>query len=538
MKKIIGLIAILLIIVGVFAYIYFANLHVNSRNSNRILTEIPADAGLILQFQNEQDLYDILNENTLFDTIAGQQKKQEIDFLRNLISKNTAFESLTKGQMVFLSFHPSKTNNIDYLWSIGINDLPKKEEIGKLLSLNNENQVKELDENSLNILQIESQALEKPFYLFIDKGIARGSANKELLIRTINENSEKIEPEFMKIISEGIKNKGNSLANLFINYNKNVLLSPFFKKTISGNFALFESFSGYSSLTLNYKIDALMFNGESHISANQNSYAKLFLNQMPVKNSLKQIMPYNTANSISYGLSNFTSFHSDLKKIFQEKKELEKLENQIKKITAETGLNPDRDIQKLWGSEFSTLQLSTFENLVIIKLTNGTQMQFFLELLSSSYSETIKKMNYGDLFYYYWGEPLKKYVKPFYMIQDNLLILSNSPGTLQRYLNDYNSNRFLVKTEAFTQFDQFVADQSNISFFLHFSNSGSLMQNLLKENYAETFGSNKTGLKDLYAFSYQLTSNKDYFFTNIYTGYKLSTPIQEAILNVDSLNIN
>ena len=538
MKKIIGLIAILLIIVGVFAYIYFANLHVNSRNSNRILTEIPADAGLILQFQNEQDLYDILNENTLFDTIAGQQKKQEIDFLRNLISKNTAFESLTKGQMVFLSFHPSITNNIDYLWSIGINDLPKKEEIGKLLSLNNENQVKELDENSLNILQIESQALEKPFYLFIDKGIARGSANKELLIRTINENSEKIEPEFMKIISEGIKNKGNSLANLFINYNKNVLLSPFFKKTISGNFALFESFSGYSSLTLNYKIDALMFNGESHISANQNSYAKLFLNQMPVKNSLKQIMPYNTANSISYGLSNFTSFHSDLKKIFQEKKELEKLENQIKKITAETGLNPDRDIQKLWGSEFSTLQLSTFENLVIIKLANGTQMQFFLELLSSSYSETIKKMNYGDLFYYYWGEPLKKYVKPFYMIQDNLLILSNSPGTLQRYLNDYNSNRFLVKTEAFTQFDQFVADQSNISFFLHFSNSGSLMQNLLKENYAETFGANKTGLKDLYAFSYQLTSNKDYFFTNIYTGYKLSTPIQEAILNVDSLNIN
>jgi hypothetical protein len=538
MKKIIGLIAILLIIVGVFAYIYFSNLHVNSRNSNRILTEIPADAGLILQFQNEQDLYDILNENTLFDTISGQQKKQEMDFLRDFISKNTTLESLTKGQMVFLSFHPSKTNDIDYLWSIGINDSPKIEEIGKLLSLNSENQVKELDGNSLNIFQIESQALEKPFYLFIDRGIARGSANKELLIRTMNENSEKIESEFMKIISEGIKKKGNSLANLFINYNKNVLLSPFFKRKISGNFALFESFSGYSSLTLNYKIDALMFNGESHIRANQNSYTKLFLSQTPVKNSLKQIMPYNTANSISYGLSNFSSFHSDLKKIFQEKKELEKLENQIKKITAETGLNPDRDIQKLWGSEFSTLQLSTFENLVIIKLTNGTQMQFFLELLSTSYSETIKKINYGDLFYYYWGEPLKKYVKPFYMIHDNLLILSNSPGTLQRYLNDYNSNRFLVKMEAFTQFDQFVADQSNISFFLHFSNSGSLMQDLLKKNYAYNFGPNKSGLKDLYAFSYQLTSNKEYFFTNIYTGYKLSTPIQEAILNVDSLNIN
>lgn len=538
MKKIIGLIAILLITVGVFAYIYFSNLHVNSRNSNRILTEIPADAGLILQFQHEQDLYDILNENTLFDTISGEQKKDEMAFLRDFISNNTNLESLTKGQMVFLSFHPSKTNGIDYLWSIGINDLLKKEDIGKFLSQNKQNQVRALDKNGLNIFQIESQVLKKPFYLFIDKGIARGSANRELLIRTLNENSDKIEPEFMKVINEGIKKKGNALANLFINYNKNVLLSTFFKRTISSNFALFESFSGYSSLTLNYKIDALMFNGESHIMANQNSYINLFLNQTPAKNSLKQIMPYNTANSISYGLSNFKTFHNELKTLFKEKKELEKLENQIAKIISETGLNPDRDIQKLWGSEFSTIQLSTFENLVIIKLTNGTQMQFFLELLSSNYSESIKKMNYGDLFYYYWGEPLKKYVKPFYMIHDNLLILSNSQVTLQRYLKDYNSKRFLVKMETFTQFDQFVADQSNISFFMHFSNSGSLMQDLLKKNYAENFSPAKHGLNDLYAFSYQLTSNKDHFFTNIYTGYKLSIPKQEAIINIDSLDIN
>lgn len=538
MKKIIGLIAILLIAVGVFAYIYFSNLHVNRRNNNRILSEIPADAGIILQFQNEQDVYDILNENTLFDTIAGEQKKEEIHFLRDLISKNASLEPYTKGQMVFLSFHPSKTDSVNYLWSIGINNSLKKEDISKFLSANNENQVRKLGENGLNLFQIESQALKKPFYLFIDRGIARGSSNMELLVRSMNENSENIEPEFMKIINEGIKKNGNALANLFINYNKKVLVSPFFKKTISSNFTLFESFSGYSSLTLNYKIDALMFNGESYIRANQNSYVNLFLSQTPVKNSLKQIMPYNTANSICYGLSNFKTFHNGLKTLFEEKKELERLENQITKITTETGLNPDRDIQKLWGAEFSTLQLSTFENLAILKLTNGTQMQFFLELLSSSYSESIRKMNYGDLFYYYWGEPLKKYAKPFYLIHDNLLILSNSPSTLESYLRTYNSNRFLGKTEAFTQFDQFVADQSNISFFLHFSNSGSLMQDLLKKKYAENFNPTKHGIKDLYAFSYQLTSNKDHFFTNIYTGYKLSTPIQETILNVDSLDIN
>ena len=131
-------------------------------------------------------------------------------------------------------------------------------------------------------------------------------------------------------------------------------------------------------------------------------------------------------------------------------------------------------------------------------------MQFFLEPLSSSYSETIRKINFENLFYNYWGDPLKKYAKPFYIITDNLLILSNSPGTLQRYLKDYNSERFLLKTEAFTQFDQLVGDQSNISFILHFNNSTSILKNLLKRNYADNFGNNKHGINDLYAFSYQL----------------------------------
>jgi hypothetical protein len=224
-----------------------------------------------------------------------------------------------------------------------------------------------------------------------------------------------------------------------------------------------------------------------------------------------------------------------LTSLFKERKELDTLINQMGRITSETGVNPDRDIKKLWGNELSTIQLSTYENLAIIKVTNGTQMQFFLDPLSSTYSETIRKINFESLFYNYWGDPLKKYAKPFYVITDNLLILSNSPGTLQRYLNDYNSERFLLKTEAFTQFDQFIGDQSNISFILHFNNSASILKNLLKRNYADNFGNNKHGINDLYAFSYQLASNKDHFFTNFYTGYKKSAATPDDVLSVDSI---
>lgn len=538
MKKIIALIAILLIAVGIFAYLYFSSLQVSSRNNNRLLAEIPAEASLIFQFQYEEDLFDILKENSLFDTLAGAQNKIEFEFLREFISKNKPLSSVCKDQLLFLSFHPSKEDKIEYLWSINLNNIQKKDEIIKFLSLNKDYQIKELKENNNTIYQIDSEILQKPFYLVLSNTDARGSSSKDLILKSIDKKSEKISPEFINTIDEAIKKNDNMLMNLFINHKKNTLINPFFKRNISNNFELFESFTGHSNLTLNYKKDALMFNGESHLDPKQNVYLQLFLNQEPTKNGLKLYLPYNVANSITYCLSDFEKFQKDLRTLFKANNELELLENQMGKITQETGLNPERDIKKLWANEFATLQLSTFENLAIIKLKNGSQMQLFLEVLSSNYSEAIKKINFKDLFYYYWGVPLKKYEKPFYLIQDNLLIISNSAGTLERYLSDYNSSRFLVNLEHYRTFDQFVSEQSNISFFLHFSNSNSLMRDLLKRNYAQNFEKDNSGIKDLYAFSFQLSSNKKYFFNNIYTGYKQNTKPKEENLNPDSLNIN
>jgi hypothetical protein len=411
----------------------------------------------------------------------------------------------------------------------------QEEEIEKIIKSDTSNQLIKSTESGQNIFLIKNKTLDRAFYFAIDRGIARGSFNKEILFRSLDKDSEKIDPEFIKTINEGVGKEENALANLFINYKRQGFLRPFFRNNLSGNFEIFQSFSGFSGLTLNYKSDDLIFNGLTNISDQKNNYINLFLSQTPVKNTIKRILPYNTSNSLVYGLSSYTTFHNELSNLFKERKELDTLNKQMGRITSETGVNPDRDIKKLWGNELSTLQLSTYENLAIIKVTNGTQMQFFLEPLSSSYSEPIRKINFENLFYKYWGDPLKKYSKPFYMITDNLLILSNSPGTLQRYLKDYNSERFLLKTEAFTQFDQLIGDQSNISFILHFNNSANILKNLLRKNYAENFGSERHGIKDLYALSYQLASNKDHFFTNFYTGYKKLAAIPDAVLSVDSI---
>ena len=534
MKTIIGITSALFIAVLSVAYLYFSNLNVKNRSNNQILSEIPSDASVIFQHQNDQSLYDIFKDYTIFDTIVGPQKKEDIHWLTNYLMSNVNLKTVMSGQKVFLSFHPSKTDSVDFLWSMQLKEKLNEEDIRKISVSDPSNQILTFQETEQDIFLIKNKTRNRPFYFAIVKGIVRGSFNKDLLFRSLDKNSEKIDPEFIKTINEGVRKDENALVNLFINYNRQGFLQPFFRNNLSGNFEILQSFSGFSSLSLNYKNDDLIYNGLTNILNKKNNYTRLFLNQTPVKNTIKTILPYNTSNALVYGLSSYTLFHDELSGLFKDRKELDTLNKQMGKITSETGVNPDRDLQKLWGNELSTIQLSTYENLAIIKVTNGTQMQFFLEPLSSTYSETIRKINFESLFYNYWGDPLKKYAKPFYMISDNLLILSNSPGTLQRYLKDYNSEKFLLKTESFRQFDQLVGDQSNISFILHFSNSASILKNLLKRNYAENFGNDKHGIKDLYALSYQLASNKDHFFTNFYTGYKKSATTPDAVLSVDS----
>jgi hypothetical protein len=246
-------------------------------------------------------------------------------------------------------------------------------------------------------------------------------------------------------------------------------------------------------------------------------------------------MPYNTASSIFYGISNYTKFKQDLDLMFEARTELDTLNKQIMTIASETGINPNRDMVKLWAKEMSTLHLSTSVSMAIIKVSDGSKLQFLLEPMSSFYSPEVRRMNYSNLFYFYFGDPMKRYSKPFFTITDNLLILSNSPSSIQRYLNDYNSGRLLYKSKAYTQFDQLVADQSNVSFMLYLNNAAFLLRNSLKSSYVEALKSKKYGFKDLYGISYQLISNNEYFFTNFYTAYKNINTASEPDLFVDSI---
>ncbi|WP_026899308.1 DUF3352 domain-containing protein [Daejeonella oryzae] len=540
MNKIIIYISILVIAVFSVAYLYFSNLNIGSKNNDKALSLIPQSAALIFSFTNDKSFYEIFKEYELFDAITGTKNKVEFAALKEGLLDSRTLRLITSGQTLFLSFHPQKSDSIATLWTMPLLKEVSREDFIQALNQNKKISSKWFDLNGIQFTEINILSINKPFYLFMNKGVATGSFSQKLLLETINNKVPKIEADFIEEINSGSLKSSNSPANVFLNLggSKEFLLAFLRQKKTNGNFNLLNNLSGFSTLNMNYKSDALMFDGITVTDTLKSSYLNLFLHQQPVSNPITRIVPENTAYFLAFGISDYRVFAKDLKEFHRKENQLSKLNEQISLITKETGIQPNRDIQKYWGNEFIFFQLSNREKLGAVKLSNGRQMNFFLQSLSSEYSENIWRLNYSGILYNYFGEPFKSFESPFYSIIDNYLIVSNSPGSIQRFLNNYNSENLLYKTSKFQEFNRLVSDKSNMLLFIHSQNSKDNFNSLLKRSYTKTLNDKDHGFKNFYGVSYQWSSDGNRFFTNFYAATKQLVEPKLKDIETDSLQTN
>jgi hypothetical protein len=200
------------------------------------------------------------------------------------------------------------------------------------------------------------------------------------------------------------------------------------------------------------------------------------------------------------------------------KNDLKKLNEQFQLIKTSTGVNPDRDIKPFFDKEFVLIENSYGEKFAVIKVFNGRNVNTKLQLISNALNERVSRLNYEDLFYYYFGEPLKSFHQPYFGVADNYLIIANTPGIITNFISTYENDRFLANTDQFKEYDQLVANKSNILFFVNRKNFKRLAGSKLRSQYAISFN-DKGRFNNFYGLSYQWTSDGDHFFTNLYLSY-------------------
>ncbi|WP_439697283.1 hypothetical protein ACFGVS_02355 [Mucilaginibacter sp. AW1-7] len=514
MRRLIVTTIILLAATVFITVVYFKNLNPPGVRNNQVMQSIPDNAVAVFEFNNEKGFYDIFNGNQLLAATVGKQKLSDLDTIRRLLMLSPLSDQFFSGQNVFISVHPSDTGDIGLLVtttaSVGFDP-------------NSFNQITGQSKGALSITinhnaigpeyDILIKGINKHFYIIKkEDNIFVGSFSKALIDLSALYKSDKSKTIFVPLPDQ---QNANSLANLYINYGQ---LSPLFDEVFKNNntdiFKSFRLLPAVAALSINYKNDALMFNGITSLNNHTYSYLNLFTKQQPVDNRLKDMFPATTAYSICFAVSDPQKFEADLSQWhFKAGVNAEK-DKLFRKIKQETGLLLKNEFEPLLSNEFAVVTTRYQEKFAIISVKDGSKLLPLMTNISTMISDGIGQFNYEKIPFFLLGDAFSIFRKPYFMVIDNYLVLAASPSELSSYTDTYINRKFISKTGQYNEFDNLLAERSNVAFFINFKNAQPILKRDLKNPFYDAFENNHPGWKDFYGAAYQFTASDRNFYTN------------------------
>ncbi len=515
MRRFIIITIILLIATALITVVYFKNLNTPALHTSQTMRVIPNNAALVFEFNNDAVFYDIFKGNKLFAPLIGEQQLADLDTLRKQLLTNPLIEKFFTGQNAFISLHPLKDHSLGLLFTIAA---------AKGFSLTNIDQLAKQVTNGLLITPmlfygkkgytIYSTVLKRRFYLLNkEDDVYSGTFSKDLADQCAQYIPQKDKQLFLMLPDQ---QNATSLANLYINYSRlNNLFELLFKNKNTDILKSMRLLPALAALNLNFKSDALLFTGFTNIQNNlPSSYLTLFVNQQPVVTHLQDIFPSTTACSMSFAVSNHKKFKADLSDWHIKTGLQHEKDSIFNKVKAETGINLITEFNQVLSNEFAIVTTRYMEKFAIISLTDGSAFKPVMKNISKMADDDMGQLNYNKLPFFLLGDPFSLFNHPWFMIIDNYLILANSQAELKSYTDTYINRKFQSKIQQYNQFDNLVAERSNVNWYINFKNAQPVLRQDMNDNFYTDFANNEPGWKNFYALTYQLIAADKNFYTN------------------------
>jgi len=506
MKRIYLTLIILLLAMSGMAYLYFSRLNRESTYNEISLHAATANSGLVFCIHNDKSIFEILKGQDLFEKLLGEEKFKKLSLLKDLVISNSSVNSLIANRDVFISFS-GKNKEINYLISTQLNGEPKKPVLTDALQSGG---IKLTEAGGIMKLSLNDSTL---FYLGIEKNLVLLSGSEELVRTGLKGDTSAGSAEFIRFIKLNNKLGKNSVGNLFIDYNKiTSLIKAVLPGNLNGNNALFNHQNSFAALNYNFSRERLFFSGTTKINTAGN-YISLYASMAPQKNTIDNLLPANTANFRLYALPQYKLWRKALNTWFG----LNKEDHAVRKIIENTDqtyrLDPEGIFPKYFKDQLITFQLRSSENLGAINLSNGDKVKQLLIDISTDYDQDIKQFKVSGLLYCYFGEPFKKFSKPYYTVIDNYMVFANSPATLQDFLKFYRSNELLVSTSDYTDLYAQISNTASVTFYVNHKNSTDIVRKNVYTPYYRHFTA-EGGLGKFNSLIYQLNGAQGDFQTN------------------------
>jgi len=503
MRRIYILLILLMFGVVGMAYLYFSNLNKEGSASDISLNLVAANAPIIFTFENDKSFYEILSGQKITDNILGEEKSKLLSSLRENLIRNGNINSLFEGEKIVIGFLPGTNNKVDFL--IASQTKLETIDIGLL------NKLKASIKKEGNQYNINFSDSTTCYVTIINKSVFL-SNSKDALSKIGGTKLPK--NDFADYIKQNTRVNKNTLANIYINYKQlPLLLKNILNSNLSGELAIFNKQDSYASLSYNFGSDKILLNGYTDIE-DANNYFKLFVDQKEQKVNIDQLFPDQTANYAIFNVDNYENWSKALKNWQQERKEYTAIEQQHKAINEKYRIDITQTFPQYFNKQLAVFQLKSGEKLGIIEIKNGDKLGQLLLDLSSEYAPDIRIFKEPKLLYNFFGDPFKKFERPFYTIIDNHFVVANYASSIQAFLNSYKNNNLLISTEGYTHFKDQTSSSATIAFYINNKNSNDIFGRNLKSAYYKQYRT-ENGVKSYNAFGYQLSAENGKFMSNV-----------------------
>ncbi|MBC6112027.1 hypothetical protein ACFOG5_00500 [Pedobacter fastidiosus] len=521
MKRIIILLTGLVIGVAAMAYVYFSKLNNENNAKDLALQSATNNAALLFSFQNDKSFYQIIEGQSLIQQVLGAEKTNLLKQLKEFIINDNTLNSFIKDQEVYISVLPDSNKNLNFLLTLQIQQDKSVEDFY--------GHIKSKSIAVKNMEDVYSVKLSDSLSVFV--GIKGQVVTASTSLKLVKDASIRLEENpFTEYIKENNVLAKNVLAHIYINFNQApLLLKNIIAGNINGEISLFNKQNSFAALNYNFSKEKILFNGYTELKAEDN-YLKIFENTPAQSIAINNILPDNTANYVLYAFDDYKNWLKKLN-VWQEKR---KEDQNVKKTIDNVKSNYRVDLNNIFPvyskNQFIVFQLSTTEKLAGIALSNGEKVKQLLLDVSADYSEDIRLFKSSNILYSYYGEPLKKFERPYYTIVDNNLIVANNASTIQSFLNDYKNNRLLIQSPAYQDALNQISSTSNVSYYIGTKNSTDIFRNNILSTYYKHLRAD-SGLKSFDTFYYQMSADKGKFITNLLLNKYLKPEIPDSLSN-------
>lgn len=301
-------------------------------------------------------------------------------------------------------------------------------------------------------------------------------------------------------------------VHLYLNYNHTdqLLRSSVSPRYAEGCSAFVNAFKGVAAFDVLAKADGWSLNGYSMPTDTVSSLRSLKY-QMPVSNTIVNVLPYSTKLMLHYGMSDFLSYWED----FADKERVEAFNRRYKTNVAD---------QLVCG--FSEVAYCLFTSaaypVFVGRLNDPVTVNQFMKQLGDKVGVVesdavqgcnVSKLNVKDFIPDVFGRGFAELNGCWYAVVDQYLVVANEFNHVQEVISCYRSGRTLDLSDSFKAFQDNMLETDNICLFVLCADNQNIINRYVGNELLAFLKRNKSFLQGYQAFSVQMAGAKDLVYT-------------------------